>query len=407
MVKTILSLSLSLALTATFLECNTTPKVYPVLLISLDGFRWDYPEKTDTPNFHRLIQKGVRAKRMLPVFPSKTFSNHYSIVTGLFPENHGIVSNSFYDPKMQDAFSYRSTKDNEDSKWWGGEPIWVTAEKQGLKSASFFWPGAQAKIGGIDPTYLKKYDGKIRNESRIDTVLSWLQKPEKERPSVITCYFARADETGHEFGPDTPEMSATIAHLDSIIGRLIHGLEAASLWDEVNIIIVSDHGMASTSSKRVIFLEDFLDVKKFRISMETPFVGIRTSEDSIDYVFNKLDKKNPHMRILRKNQMPSEYHFSKNDRIAEVICLADEGWSITTRDYFNKDPKRFDAGTHGYDNFLPSMGATFIACGPSFKKNVVIEPFLNIHIYDLIAELLKINPAPNDGSLDSLRHILQ
>ncbi len=400
---------LSLTLSAcTVSSVATKPSEKPVvILISLDGFRWDYVDLVPTPNFHRLIKGGIRAQRMIPAFPSKTFSNHYTTVTGLYPEHHGIVSNGFYDPVRGESFSYRDTADNLDTRWWGGEPIWLTAEKQGLKAASFFWPGSEAKVGGINPTYHKHYDGRVTDEARVDTVLSWLDKPDSEKPSIITSYFSVADEKGHDFGPNSAEILATISHLDSIMGRLVLGLESRNILDRVNIIITSDHGMAQTSRERLIFLEDYIDVTKFRITMETPFIGIRTSQDSIGIIYDLLKNASPHMRVLRKDQMPPEYHYSKSPRIAEVICLAEEGWSITTRSYLKRRDRYFDGGTHGYDNFLPSMGATFIAAGPAFKKNLIIPPFENVHIYELLTHILKIKPAPNDGSLDSVKTMLK
>ncbi len=374
-----------------------------VLLISLDGFRWDYMDKTDTPNLHRLTRSGVRAQRLIPSFPSKTFPNHYTIVTGLYPENNGIISNNMWDPDMNASFSMKNSKD---TRWWGGEPLWITAEKQGQISATYFWPGSEVEIAERHPTYSLRYDGKVPDTSRVDHVLHWLDLPARERPTFITLYFSASDETGHKYGPDSDEMIKTIQHLDEIIGRLAGGLESRGIFDKINIIIISDHGMSKVDRQHIIYLDDYVDSTSVRIQMESPIAALRSKNGKDESLYEALVNAHPHLKVYNKNTMPPRFHYTKSRRIAPILVIADEGWSVSDHKYIEKHKDRFTGGEHGYDNQLVSMGATFIAHGPAFKKGLVVEPFENIQIYNLMAFILGLKPAPNDGSLDTVRNML-
>ncbi|MBX7151824.1 ectonucleotide pyrophosphatase/phosphodiesterase [bacterium] len=378
-----------------------------VILISFDGFRWDYPERTSTPNLHELIQTGVRAKGLIPSFPTKTFTNHYTIVTGLYAENHGIVSNSFYDKEFDETFSYKKPERVTESRWWGGEPIWVTAEKQGKIAATYFWPGSEATINGYAPTYAKAYDGRIPDSSRIDHILAWLDLPVEKRPQLITLYFSHSDEIGHKVNPDSAAILPAIAHLDSMTGRLITGLKQRNLFDKVHIIIVSDHGMAAVSRDRMVFLDDYLDMETVDVIYESPIFSARgkTIPDSV--VYAKLLNAHPKMMIYTRATMPERFHYSKSMRIGPVFGVMAEGWSVTTRKKFKENSNWDFGGSHGYDNLLQSMQGIFIAHGPEIEKNKTIEPFANIHIYNLMAHLLGLTSAPNDGSIDVIRPILR
>lgn len=373
-----------------------------VILVSLDGFRNDYIHKTDTPNLQRLAKKGVMAQGMIPAFPSKTFPNHYTIVTGLYPEHHGIVSNTMYDPDMDARFRISDRKAVEDSRWWGGEPVWVTAEKQGQISATYFWVGSEAEINGVRPHIWKRYDGDIPNRARVAEVLSWLDLPKAARPTLITLYFSAIDDAGHDFGPDAPEMLAAISAIDSVMGDLIQGLEKRDLFDQVNVIIVSDHGMSPTSAERVIYIDDYLDLQAVEVVDWSPILALRPQQNNEAEVYQKLAKAHPHLQVYRKAEIPERFQYRNHRRIMPIIGIADDGWSIRTRNRV----RRF-GGDHGYDNLLPSMRATFIAHGPAFKSGFVARTFQNIHVYDLICHLLRLTPAPNDGSLDSVRVLLK
>lgn len=378
-----------------------------VILISFDGFRWDYMEKTDTPNLQHLAANGVRAQRMIPSFPSKTFPNHYTLVTGLYPENHGIVSNRMWDPNLNKAFVYKDSLNNLESVWWGGEPIWSTAVKQGQRSATFFWPGSEAEIGDIRPTYSRPYDGKVPDSSRADQVLQWLDLPVEQRPTLITLYFSLTDEIGHKYGPESKEILSAIRAMDTVAGRLIDGLKARSLFNKVNIIVTADHGFATVSADSLIFLDDYIDMSSVNAIMESPVVGLRSKDGDNQKLFDIMANAHTHMHAYNKDNMPPRFHYSKNDRISPVVLVADEGWSITTKSYLNKHKDYQFGGNHGFDNELLCMGAIFVAHGPAFKKGYLVEPFQNIHVYELMTHILGLKPAPNDGSFDAVKKMLK
>ncbi len=378
-----------------------------IILISIDGFRWDYPEKADTPNLHFLIESGVRAKRMIPSFPTKTFPNHYTIVTGLYPDHHGIIANNMYDIERDEWFGLSNDSAIHNSRWWGGEPIWVTAEKQGLIGACYFWPGSSTIIAGDLPMYFYKYEGKVKNETRVQQVLNWLDLPVEQRPSVLITYFSTIDEVGHDFGPDAPETLRAIAYIDSVLGLLVDGLKKRNILDKVNIIVVSDHGMVATAPDRVIFLDDYVSVDDVRVIDWSPIIALNPKEGKEDEIFARLKNAHPQLKVYRKHELPQRFHYGQNSRVPAIIGIAEEGWTIGTHETFVSSPHYFRGGNHGYDNQLLSMGATFITCGPAFESGLIIEPFQNIHLYSLMAEILKLQPAPNDGNVDSVRVMLR
>ena len=383
------------------------PNLAPtVILISLDGFRPDYLDRVEAPTLRRLADEGVRAEAMVPSFPSKTFPNHYTIVTGLYPEHHGIVANTMYDPEFDASFSMGNRAAVRDGRWWGGEPIWVTLEQQGQKSAPFFWPGSEAEIKGTRPSYWLPFDNSMPARARIDSVLAWLELPAKERPTFITLYYSNVDSQGHRHGPDSDEAAQAVRDVDTYIGWLVEGLEARGFYDQVNLIVVADHGMAPTSSERVVFLDDYIALDDVRVVDYDPVAMIRPNEGTLETVYEAL-KQAPHVSFYKKEEIPEELHFQAHRRIPPIIGVADEGWRITTHDYFNRNPGRFDGGAHGYDHRLASMRALFIGRGPAFVEGLTVGPFANIHVYNLMAAILRVEPAPNDGDLDAVEHLLK
>lgn len=385
---------------------SNEPENY-LILISFDGFRWDYLEKTDTPNLDRLAANGVKANALIPVFPSKTFPNHYTIVTGLYPENHGVVANTMYDPIFDATFSLGNREEVQNGRWWGGEPIWVTAEKQGLKTLCNFWPGSEAEIQGVRPAYWIKYDGNVPNEERVQKVLDYLDKPAKERPSFYTIYFSDPDDYGHLVGPDSSAINVAIQECDARVGQLITGLEQRNLFDKVNIMVVSDHGMAQVSQDRLIFLDDYLDPTSLKIINWSPVLDIWCDESAVDSIFNLLNGKHSHLSVYKKQDVPERLHYSNNRRIAPIIGIADNGWSITTHDYFDSHQSFYTGGTHGYDPEHPDMHAFFLAHGPAFKSGVTVTVFENIQLYNLMAKVLELEPAENDGDIDTINNVLK
>lgn len=387
---------------------STTPALAPrlgaatVVLVSVDGFRYDYLDRYASPNLHRIVTAGVRAP-MVPVFPTKTFPNHYSIVTGLFPEHHGIVENTMYDPVFDALFRISDTIAVADARWWGGEPLWVTAQRQGLIAAAFFWPGSEAAIEGVRPRYWTHYDVRVPDSTRVRQVLGWLALPDSARPRFITLYFSEVDHAGHESGPDSPELAAAVLQVDSAIGRLLDGLESSGSSRAVNVIVVSDHGMAATSPDRVVALDRFIAPAWLdRVTGGNPSLGLWPKAGMEDSVYRGLLGRDPHLSVWRREEIPARFHYRDHRRIPPVVVLTDPGWSLSmTQGDVAAHPERFRGGAHGYDDTVSVMRAIFLAQGPAFRRGVTGPPFRNVHVYDLIASILGLVPAPNDGSRDS------
>jgi len=381
-----------------------------LILISLDGFHPDYLEKFQPKTLRKLARNGVRAKWLIPSFPTKTFPNHYTIATGLYPAHHGIIENNIYD--FGTTFSLGKREEVQNSRWWLGEPIWVTAEKQNQKAAAFFFPGTEAEISGVRPTFWKTYDGKISNAERVDTILSWIDLPQKERPTFYTLYFSDTDDAGHAFSPDSTEVATAVAQVDEDLSRLFDGLKKRKISKKVNLIIVSDHGMATVNQQNAVFLDDafdFSNAEKILWTGEIVQIFPKTGEE--EEIIKNLQIKVKNADCWRKPDIPERFHYNDGTRVAPIICSAHEGWILTNRARFEEVKKRSDflkpKGAHGYDNQLASMRALFIAHGATFKRGKVIEPFENIHIYNLMAKILKLKPAKNDGDLEKVRGIIK
>lgn len=371
------------------------------VLISLDGFRADYLTRPGAVTLRALAARGVRAERLVPAFPSKTFPNHYTIVTGLYPEHHGIVANTMRDSTIGTTFTIGDTIIARDPRWWGGEPIWNTAERQGVRTAAFYWPGSDYAVNGRYPTYYRPYDGRVPNGARVQQVLDWLALPAAQAPRFVTLYFSTTDDAGHSHGPDSPQVDSAIAHVDSMVGRLVRGLAARNLTDRVNLVLVSDHGMTPIGADRVIHLDDHIDLNDVDVVDWMPVTALTPRTGQLDAVYRAL-RTVPHLQVWKRDSVPERYHYRASPRITPLVLLADDGWTISSRARIarNGPPK---GGTHGYDNVLPSMGALFVAAGPDIQQGRVLPPVSNVHVYPLLARLLRIAPAPNDGHADSLR----
>lgn len=383
-----------------------------VILISLDGFRYDYLEKYKPPTLSRLARQGVQAKWMIPSFPTKTFPNHYTIATGLYPENHGLVENNVYDFGVIFTMSKRAEVQNP--RWWGGEPVWVTAEKQGVRAASYFWPGTETKIAGFSPSSWRLYNGRVPNDMRIDKVLQFFDRPSETRPQMISVYFSETDDVGHEFGPEAEETQYAVHEVDGYIARLLAGLKRRGIADRVNIIITSDHGMAEIDQRNVVVMDDYFDT-----SEKGPADPIVTTAEiwqifpkpgREEFIIGRLNSiKNA--TCWRKADIPARLHYSSGRRVAPIVCSSDEGWAMTSRERWESLQKSDGfpqtRGAHGYDNRYESMRATFIARGPAFKRNYVAEPFENVEVYNVMCKILGLTPAPNDGNLDRVRTMLR
>ncbi|KAJ8766930.1 hypothetical protein K2173_011748 [Erythroxylum novogranatense] len=377
-----------------------------VLLISSDGFRFGYQFKTTTPNIHRLIANGTEAETgLIPVFPTLTFPNHYSIVTGLYPAYHGIINNHFVDPRTGEVFTMRS----HEPKWWLGEPLWETLANHGLKAATYFWPGSEVHKGSWNcpKDFCMYYNGSVPFEERVDKVLSYFDFPADEIPMFLTLYFEDPDHQGHHVGPDDPQITEAVAGIDRMIGRLIDGLEKRGIFEEVNIIMVGDHGMVGTCDKKLIFLDDltpWVGVPTEWVQSYTPVLAIRpppgTAPSDVVAKMNeglksgKVENGN-YLQVYLKEELPSRLHYFESDRIPPIVGLIEEGFKVE-----QKRTKRQECGgAHGYDNAVFSMRTIFIAHGPQFGRGRKVPSFENVQIYNLVTSILKIQGAPNNGSL--------
>lgn len=379
----------------------------PIILISMDGFRWDYMDRTDTPNMDYIANEGVRADAMIPVFPSYTFPNHLSLITGCYPQNHGIINNTMWDQVFQEWYYIgEGAEPVQDGKWYEAEPFWVTVEKAGLISAIYHWPGSEAEIMGYRPSHYNIYDGSITNEEKVDQVLSWLDLSEKDRPSFMAIYFNDANYWGHILGTQGSALDTVIQGLDEDVGRLLSGLEQRGLEGKLNIVIVADHGMTNVSEDKVVFLDDYISPTDLEWWSYGPVAMILPPEEDIDSIFNALEGVHPNFSVYLKEETPEHLHYRNHRRITPIVGLLDEGWQLTTRSYFNDYGIGSRLATHGYDPMISSMQALFLASGPHFKKGITVPKFQNIHVYSLLASILDLDPASNDGTLDSVQAML-
>ncbi|KAJ5233087.1 Type I phosphodiesterase/nucleotide pyrophosphatase/phosphate transferase [Penicillium chermesinum] len=389
------------------------------ILISLDGFRADFLDRGLTPALNSLIANGVSPQYMNPSFPSVTFPNHFTLVTGLYPESHGIVGNTFWDPELEEEFYYTHPDVSMLPKWWNAEPLWLTAERRGVKSAIHMWPGSEAHIGDMEPTYVDKYNGTEAFSRKVNRVLQLLDLPgvedgshPSERPQFIAAYVPDVDRDGHKYGPNSTEIRRSIAAADSLVAEIITGLQSRNLTDIVNIVVVSDHGMATTSNERLIQLDDLIDLSLVDHLDGWPSRGIRPKRpEDMAVLQAQLEKVAPDythaFEFYTRETMPERYHFTKNDRIAPLWVIPKTGWAVVERPEFDaqealkKGQAYHPKGIHGYDHEHPLMRAIFIARGPSFPHapNSRLEPFQNVEVYNILCDSLGIEPLPSNGTL--------
>lgn len=386
------------------------PVAPTVILISFDGWRWDYDTKAPAPNLRSLIARGVRAENLVPSFPSKTFPNHYTIVTGLYPGHHGIVGNAIRDPETGRTFTRTAPRELRDPMWWGGEPIWVTAERQGQPTASMFWVGTEAPIRGIQPRYWHPYDDSYPPNARVDQVLRWLDLPARERPTFITLYFSDVDSAGHEKGPESAAVREAIRRADGYLGRLVRGLDRRGLTSAINIVVVSDHGMAPVDATRVVVLDDYIALEDVDVVDLNPTVGLFPRRGREEAVYGALAGAHPRLSMYRRAQTPEQWHYRDHPRIPPIVGVADEGWQVLRRSTLaamKARGLRGGSGQHGYDPMLMSMRGIFVAAGPAFRRGVTVPALENVHIYNALAQILGITPAKNDGDIAVARSLLR
>jgi len=375
-----------------------------VVLVSLDGFRWDYAKRDGATHLLALGKQGVWAPEgMLPSFPSLTFPNHYTIVTGLYPEHHGLVANSFYDETKQARYGIGDAAAVTDGSWYSGTPLWSLAESQGMRTACFFWPGSEAKIAGYRPTYYLRFDNKIDENARIEQILSWLRLPAPDRPHFITLYYNEPDHSGHEFGPNAPETKAAVAKVDKLIGKLKGGLDATGL--PVDLVVVSDHGMVKVQGDWIT-LDKFADLTGFETAGSLLYP--KTDSDATR-VYNQLKKASSQFVVYRRKELPAGLNYRDNPRAGDPVVLTTGPFVVRAHGPpAGKTDSPPPAGMHGYDpRSMPEMKASFFAAGPDILPGHTVRPFENVNLYPWLAHMLGLNPPKSDGSLNVLAGTLR
>jgi predicted AlkP superfamily pyrophosphatase or phosphodiesterase len=383
---------------ATSAGCTSHKDRY-VVVLSMDGFRSDYPERAHTPTLDSLERVGVRSA-FRPSFPSVTFPNHYTLATGLHPDHHGLVNNFFYAPDLGLTYRIGDNTAVTNPDFYAGEPVWNTAEKQGLRAASFFWVGSEAPIQGMQPSICKTYDKSVPFRSRADSVIAWLQLPEDIRPRLVMWYMEEPDAIGHSQTPDSPATLAKAEELDAILAYFFAEARKLEHFDRIDFIVLSDHGMATYTPDRYVNLNDYLP----RDSFDYIFDGVptllyprKTYTDSALAILRHV----PHVKAYRKDRMPERFVYGSNPRIGDIVVIPDVGTYLQ----FRSTPSPRRGGAHGYDNYAPEMEAIFYAAGPSFKKGLKLPPMSNVNLYLIITRLLNLQPAPNDGDIQTVEQL--
>ena len=367
------------------------------IVVSLDAFRWDYPTIYNTPWLDSIAANGVAAT-IVPSYPSSTIPNHFTLATGLVPDHHGIVNSQFWAPEKGELFSMGDSATRYNPYYFGGEPIWVTAKKQGVKSASIYWVGSDVAIQGLYPDYYLRWDNEPRltYPQRVDEALRIAKLPESERPSLLMVYFDEPDWTTHHYGPIAQESEAVIEELDSLMGILYRGLKELDYG--VNLIVTSDHGMTEISDEKFISIEQSVNPDWVERIVSTNPTSIFCKEGCRDSLFNQLSKVK-HISVWRKEEVPAHLNYGTSNHLGDIIVAPDLGWQFATT------PRGLN-GAHGYDINEPDMQIIFRACGPDFKRGYTLpHSFSNVDLYSILAELLKIEPAKTDGSLEKVQEL--
>ena len=374
-------------------------KKHYVVLISLDGFRYDYPRIYGAPHLLKMGAKGASAPNgMFPSYPSLTFPNHISIVTGLYPEHHGIVANSFWDPAREETYIYTQSQSNSDGSWYSGTPLWVLAEQQGMRSACLFWPGSEAEIQGKRPSYYLHFDDKLDDEKRVDQVVAWLKLPAALRPHFITLYYSNVDHAGHSYGPDSDEVRAAVHHLDTMVGDL--QMKIAKLHLPVDIVVLADHGMVKLQGEPVT-LSDFADLKEFRTDGSLLYAKPDANVEETYEEF--LTHPDPRYKVYRRADVPPHLHFDANPREGDPVIVPNGPFVFRANSSASEADHTKPHGGHGFDpRMMPEMKAIFFAAGPDIRRGVQLKPFENVNIYPFLAEILDLQAPVVDGTIDVL-----
>jgi predicted AlkP superfamily pyrophosphatase or phosphodiesterase len=382
-----------------------------VVLVSLDAFRHDYLDRYHPAALEGLAARGVRARALIPPFPSKTFPSHYTIATGLYPGHHGIIGNNFYDSRLDRWFRVKDTTAVRDGVWYAGEPIWLAAEREGVRSAVYFWPGSEAEVHGMRPSFYKRYRGTVPDSQRVDESIAWLRLPAERRPHLVMLYLSTADDTTHAYGPETPHTAVAVASLNRTVQRLIDSVAASPLRDSVNVIVLSDHGMADAPQDRVIPIRPLLaaegiDTTHVRTGDIGPTMSLWFAGDTAlaRRTLTALARRLTHAHAYARGETPARWHLDGNERAGDLIVVGDLGYVIAA----SARDRWLDHGSHGWDPGYEEMHGIFIAAGPEVRQAGIIPAFDNVHVFPFLAALLGLDRAPRtDGDARVLAPILK
>lgn len=377
----------------------------PVILIGIDGFRADYLDRGLTPTLSRLAAEGTVAEGgMRPSFPSVTYPNFYTLATGRHPDHHGLVYNRMRDPDLPGrTFSLGDRHEVMDPVWWNdAEPIWVSAERQGLSTAVLFWPGSEAAIHGVRPRDWLPFEQSVSSRARVNIALGWFTTPQADWPDFAAVYFDIVDTQGHLFGPNSPELDAALVEVDQAVGVLVAGLAARGI--EADLVIVADHGMAATSGERVVWLDDWIAAEAVDSYTYGPLAFVDPLPGHEAELEAALAHDPEHLDCWRREDLPARFAYGTHRRISRVVCLAEMGWTLGVRGQL--DPARVRPGTHGFDPDAPEMQAVFFAHGPSFRAGVRLDRMDSVDVQPLLGRLLGIDVPDGDGRIDDLRTAL-
>ena len=377
-----------------------------VILISFDGMRAEYLRRLELPNFQRVMRSGVTSEGMIPVFPSKTFPNHFSIVTGLYSEKHGLVGNSFWDPQRNAGYGMADTTAVRDGSWYRGEPIWSTAEKQGMVAASFFWVASEAAIAGARPTYYKNYDTRVPISLRVDSVLAWLALSDDKRPHMLTLYMSDVDNAGHRYGPLSAQLDTAASRVDAALGRLLDGLERLAFRDRIYLILVADHGMSESSPRWYAALDTIIDMQGVRVADGGPNANLHVQGGvaRATVLRDSINRRMRHGRAYLRADIPPRFHYSADPRIGDLVVIMEDHFQVGQA---SRAPRE-DGGAHGWDPSIPAMHAIFVASGPGIPAGKTIPTFENVDVYPYLTEVLGLRPAPGiDGRKGRLASLIK
>ena len=382
-----------------------------VLLVSLDAFRHDYLDRYRMPALDSIARAGIRAEALVPPFPSKTFPSHYTIATGLYPGHHGIIGNNFYDRASDRWFRVKDTAAIRDGRWYGGEPIWVAAERDGVKTAVYFWPGSEADVKGVRPTYWKHYSASVPDSQRVDESAAWLRLPGAARPHFLMLYLSDVDDTTHRYGPETAHTAVAVASLQRALARLFDSVAAMPLHDSLDVVVLSDHGMADAPSSQTIAILPLLlaagiDTSRVRLGDNGPTMSIWFGGDDAlaRRAVDALGTRLTHARAYVRGATPERWHLDGNPRGGDAIVVADLGYVVVK----GATDRFLDTGTHGWDPSYPEMHGIFLAAGPQVRRAGRIPAFDNVHVFPFLAALLGLEHVPpTDGDMRVLAPYLR